>query len=99
MTSDELIALFEKFEDEYLNFDSVENPPTKCRDLCAFLTLDRLVPSDDAYDIVDGAEHDQIYLATDIDKLAQVATEQDILLLVRCGVDYDDEVEALTMNA
>lgn len=77
--------------DEYSKFSRIENPlhPTKA-DIAAFLLLDKLIP--DKSGIIGGATHELIWLSTDIDKLAEVATEEDILYLYRCGVrlgEYD----------
>jgi hypothetical protein len=67
-------------------FDKIENPPCKRPDLCAFLLLDRLVPGDESliYSIGDG----EVFLSVDVEKLAQVATREDVLYLVRCGVSW-----------
>ena len=92
----DLKKTFEKLGEEHNTFDRIENPPTARPDLCAFLLLDRLVPG--GGDIVSAAEHDEIYLATDCDKLASVATESDILTLVRCGVRYSNEFDCLRMG-
>lgn len=85
-------ALFEKFgsngECEFLKFERVIEPLSKRPDLCAFLLLDRLVP--DTRDIVSAAEHDEIFLNVDVNELALVATDGDILTLVRCGVMFND---------
>lgn len=66
-------------------------------DLNAFLLLDRLCPGDD--DMVCAAENDEIYLAVGVDSLAGVATEEDILDLMRCGVRYDAPSDSLAMFA
>ncbi|MEX3983956.1 hypothetical protein AB4Y45_33765 [Paraburkholderia sp. EG287A] len=88
-------ATFTKHGDEYGKFDRIENPPTTRPDLCAFLLLERLAPGDT--DIVSAAEHDEIYLSTECDKLAAVATEADIVTLLRCGVRYSSEFDCLHM--
>lgn len=82
-------------DDEFLHFDRIENPPSKRRDLCAFILLDKLVPS--ALDIIGYAKHEEIVLEVDPYQLAQVATEDDIRYLVRCGVRYDETEECLEM--
>lgn len=88
-------ALFDRFEDDFLKFDRIENKLHARPDLCAFLLLDKLVPG--TRDMVCGAEHDEIFIGTDPDSLAAVATEADILTLVRCGVRYDEETRSLAM--
>lgn len=91
-----LDEVFEKFEDDYIKFERVENKLHPRPDVCAFLLLDKLV-SNAGRDIVAGAEHDEIWLDVDCEKLAAVATEDDILMLTRCGVRYDDDVGRLAM--
>jgi len=95
MTRDELIELFESSDDEYLNFEKIESPLHKRPDLCAFLRLDELVPGN--RDMVSAAEHDEIYLEIDLDKLAEVATADDVIYLQRCGIRLDDHNEGLAM--
>jgi hypothetical protein len=85
----DVCSVFEKIEEEeYGKFDRVENPPSTCADLCAFILLDKLVPG--KRDIVTHAEHDQIWVGVSCDELKEVATEEDILYLVRCGVFLND---------
>lgn len=84
----DLRALFEKHNAEYLKFDRVSNPMHKCRDLCALLMLDKLVAYEGTEFIV-SADHEIIYLGVSIDELAAVATEEDIITLVRCGLMTD----------
>jgi hypothetical protein len=82
---------FEKFRDldwEERGFDKVQNPLHKRPDMCAMLLLDKLCPN--SSDIIQAAEHDIIYFDTSVDDLEGVATEEDILTLVRCGVIIDE---------
>lgn len=94
----DLEATFDKYDNEYLKFERVENKLHSRPDLCAFLLLDKLMPSD-GRDIICAAEHDEIFLDADCEKLAEVATEDDILTLTRCGVRYAGEVDSLAMFA
>lgn len=89
----DLEATFDKFEDEYIQFERIENKLHARPDIHAFILLDKLVPGD--RDMVCAAEHDEIYLDVDTDALALVATEDDILQLVRCGVRLDDDSLAM----
>ena len=90
MTREELEMMFqEKCENEFLEFERVANKLHPRRDICAFLLLDKLVPQVDI-DMVCDSEHDEIYLETDTDDLAKVATEEDVTTLVRCGVRLDE---------
>lgn len=80
--------IFEKHENEYLRFEEIENPICQRPDLCAFIKLDELIPGD--MDIIRSAEHDEIWIGITIEALSGVATEEDILFLVRCGVRLSD---------
>jgi len=88
-----LEEVFESFDDDFLKFEKVESKLNPRADLCAFLLLDKLIPG--TADMVSGGEHDGIWLDTDCDKLAEIATEADILTLVRCGVRYEDDSLAM----
>lgn len=76
----------EDHEDEFLKFDGIKPERRLCErpDLNAFLLLHKLVPGTD--DIVGDAQHDEIFLSVDIDELNEVASEDDALDLIRCGV-------------
>lgn len=89
-------AAFEKFDDQYLKFDRVSSRFSERSDLHAFILLDKLVPGS-ASDIVSSAQHDEIFLGAQIDELEKVATEDDVLTLVRCGVRYDEQYDCLAM--
>ena len=92
----DLKEVFERLsETDYIKFDRVKNPLSSRPDLCAFLFLDKLVAG--TGDIVACSEHDEIWLNVDVDELARLATEEDILTLVRCGVRYDSSVQSLVM--
>jgi hypothetical protein len=97
MDTEELNEKFEKFSDndgEYLNFKAVENKRSKRADLHAFILLDELFPSHT--DIIDAAEHDEIWLDISDDDL-HTLTDDQILELVRCGCIYEYG-EGLRMN-
>lgn len=94
----DLEVAFDKYESEYLKFERVENKLHARPDLCAFLLLDKLMPHE-GRDMVCGAAHDEIYLDADCEKLSEVATENDILTLARCGVHYDSDTGGLAMFA
>jgi hypothetical protein len=98
----DLKKTFEKYDGtdtdgtgELLEFSRIENPLSKRPDLCAFLLLDKLVPGN--RDIVGDAGHDEIGLDVDLEALAEAATEEDIITLIRCGVRYDEEDNWLQM--
>ena len=88
---EDLNEVFEKFNDEYIKFDRIEKPLHPRPDIAAFMLLHNLVPQG-GRDMVSASEHDEIFLDVELEDLAKVATEEDILYLVRCGVrlsEYD----------
>jgi hypothetical protein len=93
MNIEELEALFQKHEDEYLKPNGVEGPA----DLAAFNRIHKLVPSDK--DMISCAEHDEYWLSVSPADLAAVATEEDIIFLRRCGVMYDGDTESFSFFA
>ena len=64
-------------------------------DICAFILLDALAPSGE--DIISASEHDIIFLSTKIEDLKKNATEEDIIALMQCGIQYDSTYDCLTM--
>lgn len=96
MTVNEMIEAFERFSSEYIKFEEIENKLSTRADMHAFILLTTLVPGD-SRDIVAAAEHDEICLDVDLNKLAEVITEDSVRDLVRCGVSYNDEYDCLYM--
>lgn len=98
-----LVEIFEKYEGEFLKFERVVNKKHPAPDLHVFLTLDELAPasypSGERCDIVAGAEHDVIYLATNTEEFAKVATEEQCLDLIRAGLLYDEDNDGFKMFA
>ena len=94
----DLEQAFEAASDEYIQFERIENPLHRRPDICAFLRLDQLVPGKPR-DMVSAAEHDEIFLDVEPEKLAEVATQEDIVYLHRCGVRYDVDTDSLAMFA
>lgn len=87
----DLAALFEKHCDEFLKFDRVISKRSRRPDLHAFLLLDELsTDEEDTFDIdmVSCARHDEIALSPSPEHVANVATEDQIVDLIRCGVQY-----------
>ena len=88
MTHETLKDLFDRHADaEHLHWERVTNRRSQRPDLHAFLLLDALQPGDG--DIVSGAEHDTFYMHTNIEKLADVITEDQVVELLRCGILLD----------
>lgn len=92
-----LEELFKKHEDEYGRFKYIKRPPSRRADVTAFIILDRLVPAYLGRDIISYAAHDEIFLDIEPDELAKVATEEDIISLIRCGVRYNASEESFEM--
>jgi len=90
---------FEKYSDgesdEFLKFDRVKVKLSNRPDLHAFMLLDKIIPG--SLNIVGGASHDEIWLEILPCELAERATKEQIVELIRCGVRYDSSVEALVM--
>lgn len=96
MSTDELIALFNKHEDEFLKDAGIPGR----RDLYAFNLLAELAPAGPRDKrIISAAEHDEIFLAPSLEELAIVITEEQVITLLRCGVHLDDEDSGLAMFA
>jgi hypothetical protein len=95
MSVEQLSATFDKYEDEYIQFQNVANKRSRRPDMHAFIVLDELLPGDGKGDLISAAEHDQFFLDIEPEALARVATEEIILDLVRCGVSFDKENASL----
>jgi len=87
--------IFEKNNAEFLKFGNVQNKLSQRADLHAFMLLDALLPGDQ--DMVSAADHEEIWLDVGIEDLAAVATEAQIVELIRCGVRLDSEFDCLCM--
>jgi hypothetical protein len=89
MTEDEVIALFKHHDNEYLKSDRIISRFSWRDDLHAFILLDHIlgIGIENHCDIVDHAEHDEIYLEPTPWELAEAGiTEEQIIDLIRCGV-------------
>ncbi len=97
MTAKKLKALFAKHEDEFLEFERIDPAArlSNCPDVHGFLLLERLCPTENNCDMVAGADHDVIYLRPDLDDLAKVITEADVIDLQRCGISVDTAHDCL----
>jgi hypothetical protein len=88
-------AEFEKLDDVNPKFKDIANKLSSRPDIHALILLNQLTPGDS--DMVSAAEHDQIWLDVEIDKLALVVTVEQLEELYACGVYYDPDVESLFM--
>lgn len=92
-----LKELFEKHSEEYLHHHVIENPMHRQADLCCFLMLDKIAPLNNDRNVIAYASHDEITLAFDPNTVAQNATEQEIIDLIRCGLRYEEDEECFMM--
>ena len=87
-------AFFAAHDHEYLKFEHIQSPRSPRSALHAFLLLDELAtkagvaPRGRRNRIIAAAAHDEIFFAVSPADIAAVATEQDLLDLIRCGVRY-----------
>lgn len=82
-------------ENEFLEFESIPEGQRKHSrpDICAFIYLDEKFPRP-TFDMVCAAEHDEIWLDVDSERLNEL-TDEDIVYLSRCGVRYSDDSLAM----
>jgi hypothetical protein len=91
----DLHEIFEKYNDDFLKFDKITTKLSNRPDIHAFVLLDSIVPGKS--DMVSAAEHDEIFLEVDASDLADAATEEQVVDLIRCGVRYSSEFNCLAM--
>ena len=84
MKAKELIECFEKNHEEYAKFEKIENKRSARADVHAFVLLDSLCPT--TGNLIVNSEHDNISLGIDLEDLAPVITEEQIIELIRCGI-------------
>lgn len=98
MDTTQLQALFEKHEGEYYKFSRVENKYSRLHDLHAFILLDKILAnSENHLEMISAAGHDEIFLAVNVEELAKLITEEQVIELIRCGVRYFNEYDCLGM--
>lgn len=81
-------ALFEKYDDIFLDFEKIGHKLSNRPDMHAFLLLDKAFPGNT--DLVGGVRHDQIFLNIKTRQIAKL-TEQQVMELRCCGVFIDEE--------
>ncbi len=89
----DLESAFEKYSGEYLKFSLIDADKrlSPRPDIHAFLLLDKILPpSHKGIEMVLFASPNSIALAVDCGDFAEVATEENIRDLVRCGIRYED---------
>lgn len=86
-----------KHHEEYLKFDRVENPLHPRPDICALLMLDKIMPKSSG-NIISDAFHEEVFLAVDVDTFLIIATEEEVIDLIRCGITYNAHYNKLCLN-
>ena len=86
---------FDEVKSDYLKFGRVVAKKSRRPDLHAMLLLDELFPASDKK-MVCSAEHDEICFEPSGEKLNEL-TDAQILELTRCGVQYNEDYEYLSM--
>lgn len=86
---------FEKFEDDYLEFEKINNKRSLRPDLHAFILLDELFPG--KKEIISSSGYEEIYLDIDIEEFRLRITDLQIQELVRCGIRYHKEFDCLAL--
>ena len=95
MTREEVTKLVDNTP--YARFPTgIKNPLATRGDLHAFVLLDKLMPAK-CGDIISAAEHDEIFLNIDIDKLLEVLTPELVVELSNCGVNFDFDNDCLQL--
>lgn len=100
MEKEEFIEIFEKNHDEYLKFEKIseDDKPYRSPDLCAFHIIYKFLKEEyKQRDIIDAAEHDEIYLANFYDLDLTNMTKDVIIYLIRCGVRYSKDFDSFCM--
>ena len=92
---DEEKNIFSEFEDDFLEFEKVKDKLSNRPDLHAFILLDKLVPGKKGMDLISASEHDEYYLSIEPEKLAKVATKDQLRDLHRCGIRHDPSNDSL----
>jgi hypothetical protein len=83
---------FERFEEEYLEFNRVPDADRLHPDrrLCGYLKVYSLLHPEEQINFVLWAEHDIVHLP-----VPHELTDDQIVYLLRCGIGYDADTDSL----
>lgn len=94
MTENQLEEIFEKYEDEFCEFDRIDDPKHCRSDICAMLMIDEIQSRSDFSDnqgkMISWAGHDVIYLDVNVEEFSKVVTKKELIDLIRCGIRLED---------
>ena len=98
-TKEQIAEIFNKYEAEKFLFRRVENKYSKRIDVNAFILLDKLFPNSTVRLVfsTDDSQGSCLALNLPAEEILTL-TEENILTLIRCGVDYDKDFEELSMT-
>lgn len=82
---------FEQYEDEYLNYRVDPNLLYKRHDVIVINVIDNLIPAQNecSPDLIVSASRDEIFFGIDAEKFSDIVTDDQLILLIRCGLRYD----------
>lgn len=85
----------------YGKFERINNPPSTHRDLCAMLILSKFMtnPRTSVINCAEGKESaGMLVFEPSIHDIETMATEAQVIDLIRCGCRYNGEYDALVMD-
>ena len=92
LTEEQLEDLFDKHEDEYLNFEKIPKAQRRHHrpDICAFIFIDEKMPGKG--DIISGSRFDEYTIDAGPENYDDPwpLTEDDVIYLLRCGISWQD---------
>lgn len=87
--------LFEKHQDEFLQYERDYSLKDKAKDVTLFNMLSDKIPPHK--DLIIGAWYEEIFFDVDLDDFVTFFSEEEIVRMIRCGLRYDSERECLCM--
>lgn len=89
--------------EEFGKFERIKNPPSAHRDLCAMLILSKFMtnPRTSVINCADSGNAEGcgfIIFEPSIHDIETMATEEQVIDLIRCGCRYNSEYDALVMD-
>lgn len=86
--------LFEKHENEFLNYRADPSLEDKVHDFVVFESLVKFVKRGD---LIGNLGYEEIYLNVDVAEVVNTLSEDALVKLIRCGLRYSDEHECFVM--
>lgn len=86
--------LFEKHQDEFLQYERDSSLKCEPRDITLFNMLSDLAAGGG---LIAGALHEEIFFSVDLNDFVRFFSEEEVVRMIRCGLRYDSERECLCM--